>query len=156
MVFRASGDVGGEGSALTPSAQSRSASQDEDDLPAVDIDRDELAASLHLSRKGVEYHVTALLRQARRTGTDLAYALYCYALFGLVAPVFYALILLAPGVERARALLALDRIRDAFKDFLKAHEIDRTYPKPTLHEEDGDIPTKVAKSPAPTIVPSYA
>ncbi|MFV2109817.1 LuxR C-terminal-related transcriptional regulator [Micromonospora sp. LOL_015] len=39
----------------------------------------ELAASLHLSRKGVEYHVTALLRQARVTNRTalVAWAYHC-------------------------------------------------------------------------------
>ena len=83
-------------------------------------------------------------------------------LYGQAAKDLNRLIELRPGVadyhyQRARALLALDRIRDAFKDFLKAHEIDRKYPKPTLHEEDGGaIPTKVAQSLAPTGVPASA
>lgn len=39
----------------------------------------ELAASMHLSRKGVEYHVTALLRQARVTNRTalVAWAYHC-------------------------------------------------------------------------------
>ena len=82
-------------------------------------------------------------------------------LYGQAAKDLSRLIELRPGVadyhyQRARALLSLDRIRDAFKDFLKAHEIDRTYPKPTLHEEDGGIPTKVAQAPVPTGAPSSA
>ena len=82
-------------------------------------------------------------------------------LYGQAAKDLSRLIELRPGVadyhyQRARALLSLDRIRDAFKDFLKAHEIDQTYPKPTLHEEDGGIPTKVAQAPVPTGAPSSA
>ena len=83
-------------------------------------------------------------------------------LYGQAAKDLSRLIELRPEVadyhyQRARALLALDRIRDAFKDFLKAHEIDRTYPKPTLHEKGGvGIPTKVAQSLTPAGVPPFA
>lgn len=37
--------------------------------------------------------------------------------------------------ERGRTLLKLRSVRDAFRDFLRAHELDRRYPRPTLLED---------------------
>lgn len=51
------------------------------------------------------------------------------------------LIELIPGradyhYERARTLLKLNRVREAYRDFLRAYELDRRYPRPTLLEDD--------------------
>ena len=37
--------------------------------------------------------------------------------------------------ERGRTLLKLRNVREAFRDFKRAHELDRRYPRPTLLEE---------------------
>ena len=54
------------------------------------------------------------------------------------------LIELMPGraeyyYERGRILLKLNSVREAYRDFLRAHELDRRYPRPTLLEDD--VPT---------------
>jgi|GEM_PF-4639434 len=38
--------------------------------------------------------------------------------------------------ERGRMLLKLNSVREAYRDFLRAHELDRRYPRPTLLEDD--------------------
>lgn len=63
------------------------------------------------------------------------------------------LIELMPGradfyYERGRMLLKLNSVRDAYRDFLRAYELDRRYPRPTLLEDE--VPTGkvlVAKRP---------
>jgi tetratricopeptide (TPR) repeat protein len=115
-------------------------------------------------------HQSALLSftVAIRLAPDHPTALYERALlclrirlFGQAAKDLGRLIELRPGVadyhyQRARALLELHRIRDAFRDFLRAHELDRTYPKPTLHEEDSFLPSKVVRHFSPTNGPPFA
>lgn len=60
------------------------------------------------------------------------------------------LIELSPGkaeyyYERGRTLLSLHSVREAYRDFLKAHELDGRYPRPTLLENDAfPGPSKVA------------
>lgn len=60
------------------------------------------------------------------------------------------LIELSPGraeyyYERGRTLLGLRSVREAYRDFLKAHELDRKYPRPTLLEDEAHPePSKVA------------
>lgn len=54
------------------------------------------------------------------------------------------LIELMPGraeyhYERGRMLLKLNSVREAYRDFLRAYELDRRYPRPTLLEDD--VPT---------------
>lgn len=51
------------------------------------------------------------------------------------------LIELMPGraeyhYERGRILLKLNSVRDAYRDFLRAYELDRRYPRPTLLDDD--------------------
>lgn len=51
------------------------------------------------------------------------------------------LIGISPGVadyhyQRARAFMKLDSVHEAFRDFLRAHELDARYPRPTLHGQD--------------------
>jgi tetratricopeptide (TPR) repeat protein len=51
------------------------------------------------------------------------------------------LIELMPGraeyyYERGRTLLKLNSVREAYRDFLHANELDRRYPRPTLIEDD--------------------
>lgn len=38
--------------------------------------------------------------------------------------------------ERGRTLLKLNSVREAYRDFLRAYELDRRYPRPTLLEDD--------------------
>lgn len=38
--------------------------------------------------------------------------------------------------ERGRTLLKLRSVREAFRDFQRAHELDRRYPRPTLLEDE--------------------
>ncbi len=54
------------------------------------------------------------------------------------------LIELRPGkaeyrYERGRTHLKLHSVREAFRDFQKAHELDRRYPRPTLIEDSGRV-----------------
>ena len=49
-------------------------------------------------------NLPALLRRARRLGGDLAYGFYCYLVFGLIVPPCVVLVLLAPGIDRSRAV----------------------------------------------------
>jgi Flp pilus assembly protein TadD len=109
-----------------------------------------------LSIAGYAQSALLSLTVALRLNPDHPEALYERALLcmrirmhGQAAKDLGRLIEVRPGVadfhyQRARALLELGKIREAFRHFLKAHEIDKKYPKPTLHEEIGKIVTKVA------------
>lgn len=59
------------------------------------------------------------------------------ALYGQAFKDLNKLITLSPGIadyhyQRARALMKLNKIEDAYYDFLRAHELDKKYPRPTL------------------------
>ena len=59
------------------------------------------------------------------------------ALYGQAFKDLNRLITLSPGIadyhyQRARALMKLNKIEDAYYDFLRAHELDKKYPRPTL------------------------
>lgn len=109
-----------------------------------------------LSKAGHAQSALLSLTVALRLNPDHPEALYERALLcmrirmhGQAVKDLGRLIEVRPGIadfhyQRARALLELGKIREAFRHFLKAHEIDKTYPKPTLHEEIGRIVTKVA------------
>ena len=40
---------------------------------------------------------------------------------------------------RAKALLKLNNVREAYRDFLKAYELDKRYPRPILIHEDEEV-----------------
>jgi len=66
------------------------------------------------------------------------------ALHGQALKDLSRLIKLIPGnaefhYQRAKALLKLNNVRSAYQDFLKAHELDSRYPRPSLLGEE--VPT---------------
>jgi tetratricopeptide (TPR) repeat protein len=78
-------------------------------------------------------HVRALLGRSR----------LCFemSLYGQARKDLNTLIFKVPGnaeyhYMRARALLKLNNVRDAYRDFLKAYDLDKRYPRPKLIHED--------------------
>jgi tetratricopeptide (TPR) repeat protein len=72
------------------------------------------------------------------------------ALYGQAFKDLNKLITLSPGIadyhyQRARALMKLNNIEDAYYDFLRAHELDKRYPRPTLRENNAASPKKWAE-----------
>ena len=59
------------------------------------------------------------------------------------------LIELMPGVanyhyQRATTLMKLKNITEAYHDFLRAHELDKKYPRPTLQWKNNSVGNKIA------------
>ena len=72
------------------------------------------------------------------------------ALYGQAFKDLNKLITLSPGIadyhyQRARALMKLNNIEDAYCDFLRAHELDKRYPRPTLRGNNAASPKKWAE-----------
>ena len=77
------------------------------------------------------------------------------ALHGQALKDLSRLIQLAPGnaeyhYQRAKALLKLNNVRSAYHDFLKAHELDNRYPRPTLLEDEVPVRKKTATRSTPS------
>ena len=71
------------------------------------------------------------------------------ALHGQALKDLSKLIKLIPGnaefhYQRAKALLKLRSVRSAYQDFLKAHELDNRYPRPTLLGDEEPVGKKAA------------
>lgn len=94
---------------------------------------DDALLSYTLAVKFAPDHLKALYGRSRLC---LRVALYGQALKDLTK-----LIELSPNIadyhyQRARALLKLNSMKAAYQDFLRAHELDKRYPRPTLRGDD--------------------
>jgi len=112
----------------------------------VKIERfDDALLSYTLAVKFAPDHAKALYGRSRLC---LRVALYGQALKDLTK-----LIELSPNIadyhyQRARALLKLNSMKAAYQDFLRAHELDKRYPRPTLRGDDTPTIRKWAARPA--------
>lgn len=106
---------------------------------------DDALVSYTLAVKFAPDHAKALYGRSRLC---LRVALYGQALKDLTK-----LIELYPNIadyhyQRARALLKLNSMKAAYQDFLRAHELDKRYPRPTLRGDDTPAIRKWAARPA--------